>query len=310
MLCSRQKHHQLHAFITSSASHLLLEHPPTATSASISSASKPSLHPLLTALTSSINELSEPVFSLSYLLLIVDWFGLLDCLSLVGPVPAVLIIISCLDPESSILHVQELYTWSDRHCWLMESGSYYGQWSAIGRTAITTNLAGYSAALTTLFRKRLLSVLSNCQINPISSKFDKTGFAPIGGFAAITEGCSVVDPWAAIVCGVVAAWELIGLEEKLKYDDPPEAAQLHKGCGAWGIIFTGLFAKEAYVNKAYPGRPERRYEMVMVGGGRLLAAHVVQILVVTVWVSLTGFYFGCSGGNGRNGLDKSWWIGL
>ncbi|KAJ6697332.1 hypothetical protein OIU85_003680 [Salix viminalis] len=35
--------------------------------------------------------------------------------------------------------------------------AYYGQWSAIGRTAVTTTLAGSTAALTTLFGKRLLS---------------------------------------------------------------------------------------------------------------------------------------------------------
>ncbi|GLT90410.1 hypothetical protein SLE2022_083430 [Rubroshorea leprosula] len=37
------------------------------------------------------------------------------------------------------------------------SGSYYGQWSAVGRTAVTTTLAGCTAALTTLFGKRILS---------------------------------------------------------------------------------------------------------------------------------------------------------
>ena len=44
--------------------------------------------------------------------------------------------------------------------------------------------------------------------------------------------CSV-EPWAAIICGFVASWVLIGcnnLAEKLKYDDPLEAAQLQGGC--------------------------------------------------------------------------------
>ena len=48
---------------------------------------------------------------------------------------------------------------------------------------------------------------------------------------------SVLEPWAAIICGFVASWVLIvcnKLAEKLKYDDPLEAAQLHGGCGAWG----------------------------------------------------------------------------
>uniref|UniRef100_M8C9U5 Ammonium transporter 1 member 2 n=1 Tax=Aegilops tauschii TaxID=37682 RepID=M8C9U5_AEGTA len=75
-------------------------------------------------------------------------------------------------------------------------GSIHGQWSAVGRAAVTTPLAGSTAALTTLFGKRLQTghwnVLDVCN-------------GLLGGFAAITAGCSVVDPWAAIICGVVSA---------------------------------------------------------------------------------------------------------
>ncbi|PKA65127.1 Ammonium transporter 1 member 1 [Apostasia shenzhenica] len=151
-----------------------------------------------------------------------------------------------------------------------------GQWSAV-----TTSLSGCTAALTTLFGKRLQTghwnVVDVCN-------------GLLGGFAAITAGCSVVEPWAAIICGFVAAWVLIGLNilaARFNYDDPLEAAQLHAGCGAWGVIFTALFAKERYVDEAYPGRPKRPHGLFMGGGGRLLAAHVIQILVISGWVSAT-----------------------
>jgi len=166
-------------------------------------------------------------------------------------------------------------------------GSYVaGQWTAIGRTAVTTTLAGCSAALTTLFGRRLLTghwnVLDVCN-------------GLLGGFAAITGGCSVVEPWAAILCGFVSAWVLIGfniLATKMRYDDPLEAAQLHGGCGTWGIIFTALFAKEEYVLQAYGPLPNgsassRPYGLLMGGGGKLLAAHLVQILVTVGWVTAT-----------------------
>ncbi|PKA54145.1 Ammonium transporter 1 member 2 [Apostasia shenzhenica] len=156
-----------------------------------------------------------------------------------------------------------------------------GQWSAVGRTAVTTTLAGCTAALTTLFGKRLQTghwnVVDVCN-------------GLLGGFAAITAGCAVVEPWAAVICGFVAAWVLIGcniLAARFKFDDPLEAAQLHGGCGAWGVIFTALFAKKQYVNEAYPGRPGRPYGLLMGGGGRLLAAHVIQIVVIVGWVSAT-----------------------
>ncbi|KAG6785441.1 hypothetical protein POTOM_011172 [Populus tomentosa] len=162
-----------------------------------------------------------------------------------------------------------------------ESGSYYGQWSAIGRTAVTTTLAGCTAALTTLFGKRLLA--GHWNVTDVCNGL-------LCGFAAITSGCSVVNPWAAVLCGFVSAWVLIGcnkLAEKLHYDDPLEATQLHGGCGSWGIIFTALFAKEAYVNEVYLGQPGRPYGLFMGGGARLLAAHIVHILVIVAWVSVT-----------------------
>ncbi|XP_022938104.1 ammonium transporter 1 member 2 [Cucurbita moschata] len=163
---------------------------------------------------------------------------------------------------------------------------YYGQWSAIGRTGVTTTLAGCTAALTTLFSKRLLvghwNVIDVCN-------------GLLGGFAAITAGCAVVDPWAAVICGFIAAWILIGfnkLAEKCSYDDPLEAAQLHGGCGAWGLIFTGLFARKEYVAEVYKaGRP---FGLFMGGGGRLLAAQLVEIAAIVGWVSVTmgGLFYG------------------
>nr|WFG70348.1 AMT1.1 [Azolla pinnata] len=160
--------------------------------------------------------------------------------------------------------------------------TFKGNWSGVGRTAVTTTIAGSTAALTTLFGKRALgghwNVLDVCN-------------GLLGGFAAITAGCSVVDPWASIVCGFVSAWVLIGLNllaEKLKFDDPLEAAQLHGGCGAWGLIFTGLFANENYVRQVYGRTGDNvQYGLFMGGGGRLLGAQIVEILSIIGWVTAT-----------------------
>ncbi|OVA02677.1 Ammonium transporter [Macleaya cordata] len=161
-----------------------------------------------------------------------------------------------------------------------------GNWTAVGRTAVTTTLAGSTAGIVTLFGRRLLvghwDALDVCN-------------GVLGGFVAITSGCSVVEPWAAILCGFFAAWVLIGLNIgalKLKYDDPLEAAQLHGGCGAWGLIFTGLFAKEEFVIQAYEsglGRSgeSRPFGVLMGGGWGLFGAQVVEILVIVGWVTAT-----------------------
>ncbi|KAI3912160.1 hypothetical protein MKW92_037369 [Papaver armeniacum] len=161
-----------------------------------------------------------------------------------------------------------------------------GNWTSIGRTAVTTTLAGSTAGIVTLFSRRLLvghwDALDVCN-------------GVLGGFVAITSGCSVVEPWAAILCGFIAAWVLIGLNMlalKLKYDDPLEAAQLHGGCGAWGLIFTGLFAKEEFILQTFqPGLGAtgvlRPFGVLMGGGWGLFGAQLVEITVIVAWVSAT-----------------------
>lgn len=162
------------------------------------------------------------------------------------------------------------------------SGSFYGQWSAVGRTAVTTTLAGSAAGLTTLVAKKYIT--STWGLADVCN-------GVLGGFAAITGGCSVVEPWAAIICGVISAFVLIGLNmlsEKFEFDDPLEAAQLHGGCGAWGMLFTSLFAKKQFVNEVFGERPgSRPHGLFMGGGGKLFGAHIVAILVNIGWVTIT-----------------------
>lgn len=61
----------------------------------------------------------------------------------------------------------------------------------------------------------------------------------------------------------------------------------HGGCGAWGLLFTGLFATKKFVNEVYPGDGSRPYGMLMSGGWKLLSAHIIEIIVIVLWVTLT-----------------------
>ncbi|KNA24160.1 hypothetical protein SOVF_018590 [Spinacia oleracea] len=159
-----------------------------------------------------------------------------------------------------------------------------GNWTAIGRTAVTTTLAGSMSGLVTLFGRRLL--IGHWDAMDVCN-------GVLGGFVAITSGCSVVEPWAAIICGFVAAWVLIGLNMlalKLHFDDPLEAAQLHGGCGAWGLIFTGLFAKEEFIIQAYDsgkGDASRSHGLLLGGGWGLFGSQVLELIVIVGWVSVT-----------------------
>jgi Amt family ammonium transporter len=73
---------------------------------------------------------------------------------------------------------------------------------------------------------------------------------------------------------------------RLRFDDPLEATQLHGGCGAWGLLFVGLFADKNYVQEVYGGG-DRPYGLFMGGGGKLLGAQIVEILVIAGFVSVT-----------------------
>ena len=111
--------------------------------------------------------------------------------------------------------------------------------SAIGRVAINTNLAaalGGIAAMITVwkrFGKPDLSMAMN---------------GALAGLVAITAPCAYVDPWAALVIGIVAGYLVVrGVEllDKLQIDDPVGAFPVHGMCGVWGTLAVGIFGKKA-----------------------------------------------------------------
>ena len=62
------------------------------------------------------------------------------------------------------------------------------------------------------------------------------------GFVAVTAGCHVLEPWAAIIDGVCAdiVFELMCMVFlKLKIDDPLSAAPMHGFAGITGLIMVG-----------------------------------------------------------------------
>jgi Amt family ammonium transporter len=114
------------------------------------------------------------------------------------------------------------------------------------------------------------------------------------GFVSITASTNVVEPWAAIICGLVGGWifdAVCALFLKLRIDDPLSAAPMHFFCGMWGVFFVGLLAKAEYICDSYalPGCTASSYDadgnrlanyykpphgLFYGGGGRLLACQV------------------------------------
>jgi ammonium transporter, Amt family len=71
------------------------------------------------------------------------------------------------------------------------------------------------------------------------------GNGAIAGLVAITAPCAFVDPWAAVVIGMVAGLivpPLVVLIDKIRVDDPIGCLPVHGVAGIWGTLAVGLFA--------------------------------------------------------------------
>jgi Amt family ammonium transporter len=150
-----------------------------------------------------------------------------------------------------------------------------GDGQLIGRVAINTNLAaalgGIGAMLTVWkrFGKPDLSMAMN---------------GALAGLVGITAPCAFVDPWAAIVIGLVAGWIVVrGVEllDKLQVDDPVGAVPVHGMCGVWGTVAIGIFGKQA-LGLANPGLVYSGNPMQL--GIQLIGSIVtIAFVVVSMW---------------------------
>ena len=108
----------------------------------------------------------------------------------------------------------------------------------------------------------------------------------LAGLVAITATCAFVDPWAAVVIGLVAGVLVFFSSkffEKLKVDDPIYAFSVHGAAGIWGTLANGIFATEALA------------EQVSVGQGGLIdTGSWHQLWVQVESVVVCGAYTSCS----------------
>lgn len=160
-------------------------------------------------------------------------------------------------------------------------------YNVASRTAVTTTLSAAAGGVVTLFYlyfvHHVYDLIAVCN-------------GVLGGLVGITAGCSVVEPWCAIIIGGIAAMIIQGVDfvmMRLKIDDPLQAVHIHGFCGMWGVFVVGLMATEKYVQQVYG--LERRgnfYGLFYGGGGNLLACQVVGILAIAGWtLGLLGPFF-------------------
>jgi Amt family ammonium transporter len=77
----------------------------------------------------------------------------------------------------------------------------------------------------------------------------------LAGLVAITAPCAFVDPWAAMVIGIIAGVLVVEavffIERRLKVDDPVGAIAVHGVNGIFGVLAVGIFANGKYGINAF-----------------------------------------------------------
>ena len=113
----------------------------------------------------------------------------------------------------------------------------------------------------------------------------------VAGLGMITPAAGYVEPWAALVIGVIAGsvcyWASIVLKNKLGYDDSLDAFGVHGVGGIVGSVLVGVFATRA-INDVAKGQP---VGLVDGHGGQILTQLYGVVVIgvfcaVVTWVIL------------------------
>lgn len=155
-------------------------------------------------------------------------------------------------------------------------GSELAADTTVGYVALNTMLAlagGTFAALLTIW-----SIAGRPDVG-------MAGNGTLAGLVAITAGCGTVEPWAALVIGmiggIIVVFGVLGFE-RVRVDDPVGAVSVHGICGIWGTLAVGLFAR---YDDAFLGRESAG---LFYGGGLdQLAMQALMIVIIIAWVGIT-----------------------
>jgi len=124
----------------------------------------------------------------------------------------------------------------------------------------------------------------------VTGKADITAMlnGTLAGLVAITASCAFVDPWAAVVIGLVAGMLVfysVKMFEKLKVDDPIYALSVHGMAGIWGTLANGIFATQELADKVGVGTGG----LIDTGSWKQLWVQFESVVVVGAFVLVASF---------------------
>ena len=118
-----------------------------------------------------------------------------------------------------------------------------GNWKSAAKAMVNTILAPSAAGLFTFLTRKYITG----QNKDHRLDFGALTNGLLAGCVSVTASCAAIEPWAAIVIGLIGSVVYSGacvLMEKFEIDDPLEAFQVHGCCGIWGVIAMSLFHSE------------------------------------------------------------------
>ncbi len=144
---------------------------------------------------------------------------------------------------------------------------------SLGLNAVNTLLAGAAGAVSAIYIAMIRTGKADIEMGANGA---------LAGLVGITAGCAYVDPWAAVVIGLLAGVIMIVgvhvVKLVLKVDDPVGAISVHGICGAWGLLAVGIFAAG---NNGVEG--------LIAGNVEQLLPQIVGLLVAAAWGLGAGF---------------------
>ena len=144
---------------------------------------------------------------------------------------------------------------------------------SLGLNAVNTLLAGAAGATSAIYVVLLRTGKADIEMACNGA---------LAGLVGITAGCAYVDPWGAVVIGLIAGVIMIFgvdfVKNVIKADDPVGAVTVHGICGAWGVLAVGIFAAG---NNGVEG--------LVAGNAAQLVPQIVGLLVAAAWGLGAGF---------------------
>jgi Amt family ammonium transporter len=107
----------------------------------------------------------------------------------------------------------------------------------------------------------------------------------LAGLVAITAPCAFVDPWGAVIIGLVAGVLVVLASqwlEKAKIDDPVGAVPVHFVNGMWGVLAVGIFAVGNPDTAAWNG-VESPVTGIVGGSFAQILPQVLEAAAIAIW---------------------------